>query len=50
MTKETTESDGLSALDWVVIVAATLALVLLTVWLVQGQPPLRRRPAEPVES
>lgn len=34
--------EGLSGLDWVVIVAATLALVLLTVWLVQGQPMPKR--------
>lgn len=29
---------GLSGLDWLVIVAATVALVVLCVWMVQGQP------------
>jgi len=33
---------GLSGLDWLVIVAATVALIVLVVWLVQGGPP---RPA-----
>lgn len=35
---------GLSSLDWLVIVAATLALIVLVVWLVQGQP-IPGRPA-----
>lgn len=29
---------GLSGLDWLVIVAATVSLVVLAVWLFQGQP------------
>lgn len=36
----------LSALDWTVIAAATVALVVLVVWLVQGQPMPGRPSAE----
>lgn len=38
---EETEQEGLTPLDWVVIVAATVAFVLLAVWMYQGrkQPP-----------
>lgn len=43
MTKDQA-SSGLSGLDWAVIVAATVGLVVLVVWLVQGQP-LPGRPA-----
>lgn len=41
--------DTLSALDWIVIIAATAALGILLAWLVQGQPAiptlLHRTPA-----
>jgi len=40
---------GLTALDWLVIVAATVGLVVLVVWLVQGQPGLPGRPDESAE-
>ncbi|MGH7743493.1 MAG: hypothetical protein ACREQ5_01545 [Candidatus Dormibacteria bacterium] len=39
---ETESENGLTALDWVVIVCATIALVLLVVWVQQQrniQPP-----------
>lgn len=32
------KGGGLTALDWAVIVAAGVCLVVLTVWMIQGQP------------
>lgn len=40
---QTEASSGLSGLDWLVIVAAVVALAVLVVWLVQGQPLPGRR-------
>lgn len=54
MTKvETPAADpGLSALDWLVVVAAVAALAVLTTWLFKGQPPISldrlRRPSADV--
>lgn len=40
-------SDGLSALDWVVAVAAVFALAMLGWWLIKGQPlPQRPQPGK----
>ncbi len=44
---EAEPAGGLTQLDWVVIVAATVALVLAVVWLVQGAPLPRRRGGDP---
>ncbi len=40
MADETNEekSSGLNALDWIVIVAAAVSLVIAITWLVQGAP------------
>ena len=40
MTRQQQEPDGLTALDWVVAIAAVAALAVLIAWLIQGQPPI----------
>ena len=43
------QPSKLSALDWVVIIAATVSLVVLLTWLVQGRTPQTKSEPETAE-